>query len=97
MLTAFTVGAKVMLLKNYVVELKLMNGSIGTVVDIVYKDEEGPRSEGALPAYIVVDFPQCLIEDGKGWKKQDACKNVPIPTIVELCKKHCCGIETVPL
>jgi hypothetical protein len=33
---AVCIGAKVMLLHNYVVEEDLKNGSVGTVVDIVY-------------------------------------------------------------
>ena len=40
---ALCVGAKVLLLSNFVVEYKIMNGSVGTVTDIVYKDKTGPR------------------------------------------------------
>ena len=68
MLTAITVGATVMLLKNFVVELNIMNGSVGTVTDIVYKEKEGPREKNNLPPYVVVDFPKCLI------LKEDMCK-----------------------
>ena len=63
MLTAFTIGAKVMLLRNFVVELNLMNGAIGEVVNIFYKEEDGPRGNN-IPAYVVVDFPKCSILEG---------------------------------
>ena len=98
MLTAFTVGAKVMLLKNFIVELNIMNGAVGTVKDIVYKEEEGPRNLDNIPAYIIVDFPKCLITDEKRfrWKVQDGRTNVPIPVITERCEK-CCSITTVPM
>ena len=89
MLTAFTVGAKVMLLKNFIVELNLMNGAVGTVKDIVYKEEEGPNNINNIPAYIIVDFPKCLITDENKftWKEQDARTNIPIPVITERCEK----------
>ena len=32
-----------MLLKDYIVEEKLMNGSIGTVIEIIYDDPRGPN------------------------------------------------------
>ena len=35
----FWVGAKVLILSNFVVEYKSMNESICTVVDVVYKDK----------------------------------------------------------
>ena len=98
MLTAFTEGAKVMLLKNYIVELGLMNGSVGTVVDIVYEEAEGPRNQENLPAYVIVDFPKCLFPNaGIGYTEQAPKTNVPIPITKEFCDKKCCTIETIPL
>ena len=38
-LTVLCVGAKVVLLKNFTVEYKLMNGAMGIVVDVVYETE----------------------------------------------------------
>ena len=83
MLTAFTVGASVMLLRNFIVELNLMNGAVGVVKDIVYKDEDGPR-KCHIPAYVVVDFPKCTILSENRWKVQEAATNIPIPAIKEL-------------
>ena len=96
MLTAFTIGAKVMLLRNFVVELNLMNGAIGEVVDIVYKEEDGPRGNN-IPAYVVVDFPKCSILEGSKWREQEKRTNIPIPSVTERCEKKCCSITTVPL
>ena len=43
--------------KNFVVEEKLMNGSMGTVIDIVDDDPQGSKVIGTLPLCAVVDFP----------------------------------------
>ena len=39
--SAFCVGAVVMLLKNFVVEWKIMNGAIGIIRDIVFENSSG--------------------------------------------------------
>ena len=50
-------GAIVMLLKNFVVEHNIMNGSVGTVRKIVYDEQRGPHSSPQkLPSYVVVEF-----------------------------------------
>lgn len=98
MLTAYTKGAKVMLLKNYIVELGLMNGSVGTVVDIVYEEAEGPRNQSNLPAYVIVDIPKCMFPAvGIGYTEQAPKTHVPIPITKEFCERKCCTIETIPL
>ena len=53
-----------MLLVNVLPEQNLMNGSIGIVKAIVYKDKhgpEGPLGSKVQPAYAIVDFPSCEI------------------------------------
>ena len=40
-LTALNVGCKVILLMHILPNLKLVNGSIGTVIDIIYKHKNG--------------------------------------------------------
>ena len=60
-ISAFCVGAVVMLLKNVIVEEKLMNGSIGKVIEIAYDNSNGPNIAGALPLYVVVNFPECSL------------------------------------
>lgn len=61
MKNALCVGAKVMLLKNFLVEYHLMNGSVGTVTHFCYKHCDGPNhnSENDLQ-YAIVDFPISL-------------------------------------
>ena len=51
---ALCIGGIVMLLKNFIVELNIMNGSIVSIKDIVYETRDGPDKENALPAYIIV-------------------------------------------
>jgi hypothetical protein len=56
------VGAKVMYLKNFVVEHKLMNGSVGHLKAICYKHPAGPKhNTNNCVQYVIVDFPQCTI------------------------------------
>jgi hypothetical protein len=60
---ALAKGAIVMLLLNQIVDKRLSNGSIGTVVKIVYQNATGPRESGALPLYVIVDFPDADIAE----------------------------------
>lgn len=91
------VGAIVMLLKNYIAELGLMNGAVGTVQAIVYKNKEGPREKGALPAYVVVDFPSCTIPNEKKLIYDKPRTFVPVPVNCFNCERFCCSAETIPL
>lgn len=40
----------------------MYNGAIEEVVEIIYKDKEGPNKEGALPEFVVVDFKHVYFE-----------------------------------
>ena len=54
------VGALVLLLHNLAVEHGLMNGSQGTVVDIIFAAGDHPnhdRVANRMPSAIVIDFP----------------------------------------
>ena len=94
---ALCVGAKVLLLSNFVVEYKIMNGSIGTVTDIVYKDKAGPRDSKSLPAYVIVYFPKsCIPDKYKLFPDKDG-RYVSIPAVTERCEKQCCSITMIPL
>lgn len=70
----------------------LFNGSIGTVKDIVFNQNDNPNHDD-LPKYIVVHFEQYI---GPAWNNDDP-KLVPIPVIENLCKKKCCTQQFVPL
>ena len=86
-----------MLLKNYVVEEKLMNGSMGTVIDIVYDDARGSRVPGALPLYVVVvDFPESILSYSLIPGSPPTHIPIPITTdrsnqeFEELARRRCC-------
>ena len=51
---ALCIGVKVMLIENYIVEWKLMNDSVCTVVDTVYRDVAGPINNNTQPSYIII-------------------------------------------
>ena len=85
-ISAFCVGAVVMLLKNFIVEEKLMNGSIGKVIEIAYDNSNGPNIAGALTLYVVVDFPKCSLNHG--FIDRSSTTYIPIPLITEKCEKN---------
>ena len=51
--------------KNFRPEWGLFNGSMGTVIDIIFAPNESPN-EGNLPEYVIVDFPLYI---GPEWSK----------------------------
>jgi hypothetical protein len=66
--TDICVGARVAISKvNYLPEIGLYNGAIGTAVEIVYQDKpEGPNNKehNHLPDYVVVDIPNLKLPPG---------------------------------
>ena len=86
-----------MLLKNYIVELGLVNGSIGTVQNIIYKNKQGPHQSGSLPAYVIVNFPECQIPENDKCFENYPRSCVPIPVDEFKCELFCCSATTVPL
>jgi hypothetical protein len=51
-------GARVQISgRNFEPDWGLYNGAVGTVVEIVFNENENPL-DGTLPQYILVDFPQ---------------------------------------
>jgi hypothetical protein len=96
MIGALCKGATVMLLQNFVVEEFLMNGSIGTIVDIVYKNR-CPDFQNELPSYVIVDFPKSQIPEDKKLIRNHPSTHVPIPICSVHCEKKCCSIQTIPL
>ena len=93
---ALCVGCVVMLLKNYVIEWKLSNGSVGRVVDIVYDRPEGPGADSKMPSFVVVDFPQCLVpEDEQQFPNNPTYVSIPADT--SRCDAKCCSITMIPL
>ena len=85
-----------MLLVNFVVEEDAYNGAVGTVIKISYSEKEGPRKSGALPAYIIVDFPELSIPLADVWDHNNPT-HVPIPCYTARCEKGCCTMTTAPL
>ena len=86
-------GAKVQITgKNFEPDWGLYNGSIGTVKEIVFEENQHPL-DGCHPLYVIVDFPQYC---GPAWMKENP-KWVPIPTIELNCEKHCCQVRYIPL
>lgn len=95
---ALAVGALVMLLCNYIVELNLKNGSVGRVHKIVYRTKEGSTKDPKIhPAYVVVDFPKCTIPEEDALFEEGRPTLVPIPVYHQRCENNCCSESTIPL
>ena len=72
-----------------------MNGSIGTVKEIVYDHPRGPKQPNSLPSYVVVDFPECTL--GHVFIHGSPTTYIPIPVTTDRCERKCCTITTIPL
>lgn len=96
------IGARVAIESvNFIPELGLYNGSIGTVIDIVYDSQEGPNGKRGshLPEYVIVDFPNFNIHAVPGLKAWDTDNetHVPIPMMTQPCTYNCCKMKFCPL
>ena len=94
-INAFGVGAQIMLLCNYIVEIGLFNGAIGTIVDIVYPVSNGPHTD-ALLLYIVVNFVNISIPLQCAYDGSNP-NHVPFSVKTMRCESSCCEMTTTPL
>jgi hypothetical protein len=95
---AISIGSPVMLLKNFIVEeWKILNGSVGTLIDVIYDDPSGPTVPGKLPLYCVVDFPASNVPENHKCIPGMPPSIVSIPLITEHCERRCCSMSTIPL
>ena len=99
--SALCKDAKVMLLKNFLVEAGLMNGAVGTVYDICYKTELGPYAQGEgvdnKIQYVIVDFPDSTIPESDKFFPDLPRTCIPIPMVEERCERKCCSVQALPL
>ena len=75
-----------MLLVNYIPELGLMNGSIGTVIDICSPNKNRCNSDDDSH-YVVVNFEHCTIPEGQNLIPGKPRTYVPIPVNTTRCEK----------
>ena len=50
-----------------------------------------------MPAYVVVEFPNYIIQNERKCFQNQSPQCVPIPFITEPCEKRCCTITNIPL
>ena len=99
--TDICLGARVAIdAVNFIPELGLYNGAIGTVVEINYDTPEGPNNKHGchLPDCVVVDFPHFnpLAVGLKPWDTNNPT-HVPIPMYIQPCQFGCCRVQFCPL
>ena len=94
--TQFCVGCKVALKRNFQPQWGLYNGAIGTVQEIIYKQDCNPNF-GHFPEYIAVDFPSFSPPDNVTPFDKEHPQVVPIPMAFQMCKYRCCKIIVCPL
>ncbi|KAI3992757.1 hypothetical protein MKX01_021718 [Papaver californicum] len=68
-------GARVMLRKNLSTQYGLVNGSMGTVVDVVYSSEE--KSPSDMPVVVMVDFDKYI-----GQQLYEGSNVIPVTPII---------------
>ena len=78
-----------MLLINFIVEYKLMNGSVGTVRDICYKNKEGntPEGDDSVYVYAIVEFPDSTVPENEAMIPGIPSTWIPIPLVQRRCEK----------
>ena len=60
-MTVFCVGLCGILSKNYIIEWKMVNGSIDVVRDIVYDNQTGHNTISTpFPSYVIFEFINAL-------------------------------------
>lgn len=92
-------GAKVILVKNFAVELGLMTGTVGVVKQLCYKHANGscPDDNDDELQYVIVDFPDCLISENSKFFEDLPRTYIPIPIVEEMCEEKCCSVRALPL
>jgi len=89
------VNARAMITVNFIPEIGLYNGAVGTVVEIYYDKPEGPNDKQHyhLPKYVVMDMPQIKLP--KGYEPWD--KNNPTVSTSTKCNDSLPTELTIPL
>lgn len=92
-------GAKVMILKNFAVELGLMTGTVGVVKQLCYKHANGscPDDNDDELQCVIVHFPDCLISENSKFFEDLPRTYIPIPIVEEMCEEKCCSVRALPL
>jgi len=77
----------VTLLVSMIAELELMDGNVGTINAIVYRDREEPRAcPESRPVYVIVEFPGCTIPDEDALIPGKPSTWIPIPVVILRCE-----------
>ena len=61
-----------------------MNGSIGTVIEIIYDDPRGPNIQDSLPLYVIVNFPESTLQTRLISNRPST--HIPIPITTDRCE-----------
>ena len=87
-----------MLLMNILPNFKLVNGSIGTVRNIIYKHKNGPgQIPYQLPTCVIVHFKECIVDEEFNWHNDLSSTYIPIIPLTIRCEKKCCTVNSIPL
>ena len=97
-LTALNVRCKVMLLMNIIYNFKLVNWSIGTVRDIIYKHRSEPRKIlYQLPICVIFFFKECTVGEESKWRDDLPSTCIPIIPLTIRCEKRWCTVTSILL
>ena len=65
------------------------------MIDIIYDDAQGIKLIGALPLYVVVDFPKSTLI--YNLIPGSPATHISIPITTERCERNCYSMTTIPL
>ena len=93
---ALCVGDMVMLLQNFIVEHKIMNGSVGMAKAIIYESPNGTADKNALAKYVIVDFKQSTLSADKPMTEGAQSTWISVPMVINRCEKNFCSASAIP-
>ena len=83
------VGAMAMLLQNFIVEHKIMNGYVRMLKAIIYESPNGPADKNVLAKYVIVDFKQSTLSDDEPTIEGAPSTWIAVPVATKRCEKNC--------
>ena len=87
----------VMLLQNFIVEHKIMNGSVGMAKAIIYKSPNGPTDKNALAKYVIFNFKQSTLSADEQMIEGAPFTWIAVPVVTNRCEKNCCSVSAILL
>ena len=98
MIIAFNIGYKVMLLTKMFTQYKLVNGSIGSIEEIMFKHmDRNNHMTYELLICFTIEFKETYIDEESEWRINLDKIYIPIVLVTIRCARKYCTITSIPL